>query len=209
VNKRSVFITLEGTDGVGKTTQARLLKSWFEKLGRSVILTREPGGGPISEKIRDILLSPRTEIENLTELFLYEAARIEHVEKVIRPALKKKKVVICDRYTDATVAYQGFARKLNLKTIMDLNKVATQGLTPDLTIWLDHPPKVALKKAQAKKKKGGDRLENQGTRFQELVRRGYQHLARTESDRVVRIPIQEKIETTQERIRQVIASKVR
>src|SRR5882724_1823128 len=102
MSKNPLFITLEGTDGVGKTTQAKLLQKWLGSHGLKVVLTREPGGGKVSEKIRKILLDPNTKIEDLTELFLYQAARIEHVEKVIRPALKKGRVVICDRFTDAT-----------------------------------------------------------------------------------------------------------
>ncbi len=204
MSRKSLFITFEGTDGVGKTTQAKLLKKWLEEKKRNVVLTREPGGGPISEKIREILLSPKTKIEDLTELFLYQAARIEHVEKVVRPALKKGKTILCDRFTDATIAYQGFARGLSLQTIDLLNSVATKNLVPDLTIWLDHPPQKALRKAR---KKRGDRIENKGFKFQEKVRQGYRTLAQKYPRRFVRISVHPEIETTQNEIRNLISQR--
>jgi dTMP kinase len=201
--KKGIFITLEGTDGVGKTSHCLLLKIWLKKRRIKVLLTREPGGGSVSEKIRKILLDPKTKIEDLTELFLYQAARVEHVEKIIQPALKKGTVVICDRFTDATVAYQGFARGIPLSTIQILNQIATGGLVPDLTLWLDHPPKQALKKARARNKKR-DRLENQGFHFQQKVRKGYLAQFRKNPRRVVRVPVQESIQKTQAMIQQII-----
>src|SRR5690349_9355692 len=114
---RGVFITFEGTDGTGKSTHARRLLDWLKKKGVSAVLTREPGGGRLAERIRAILLDPKLKMGGLTELFLYEAARCDHVLNVVLPALKKGKWVICDRFTDATYAYQGTARGLNLKHI--------------------------------------------------------------------------------------------
>src|SRR5690242_18615332 len=104
------FLTFEGTDGVGKSTQARLLAEWLRSHGKTVEITREPGGGPVSEEIRKILLNPNLHVEPMTELLLYEAARVEHVEKIIKPWLAEGKTVICDRFADATIAYQGYAR---------------------------------------------------------------------------------------------------
>lgn len=205
MSQKPLFITFEGTDGVGKTTQAKLLKKWLEEKKRRVVLTREPGGGKISEEIREILLNPKTKIENLTELFLYQAARIEHVEKIVRPALKTGQTVLCDRFTDATIAYQGFARGLSLKTIDSLNSIATGNLRPDLTIWLDHPPQKALRKAR---KKRGDRIENKGFKFQEKVRKGYQFLAKKYQKRFVRIPVRSEVMETQNDIRHLVSKRL-
>ena len=206
MTKRGLFITLEGTDGVGKTTHAMRLKTWLKKHHRKVTLTREPGGGNLSEKVREILLNPKTKIADMTELFLYETARCEHVRKTILPALKTGHVVICDRYTDATIAYQGYARKLPLKIIEQLNHIATGGLKPHLTILLELPPAVGLKKARGLKpvKKGGDRLENEGLPFQIKVRKGYLALAKKDPRRIKRVAVQNSIEATQALIRTVI-----
>lgn len=211
MKKTGRFITLEGTDGVGKTTQARLLKNWLKKRKKSVILTREPGGGPIAEKIRAMLLHPKTKIEDLTELFLYQAARIEHVQKIIQPALRAGKVVICDRFTDATIAYQGYARKLPLSIIDRLNTIATGGLKPHLTLLLELPPEQGLRKARRKKplKKGGDRLENEGVSFQRKVNRGYQALAKRDSKRIKRVSVEDTISSTQEKIRDLVGKLIR
>ncbi|MBV9080451.1 MAG: dTMP kinase, partial [Elusimicrobia bacterium] len=153
MRKRGVFITLEGTDGVGKTTQTHLLCRWLKDRGHDVVQTREPGGGAaahVAERIREILLDPVARMAGMTELFLYEAARAEHVEKVIRPALEAGKTVVCDRYIDSTTAYQGQARSLPMKAINTLNAIATQGIKPDLTILLNLPARVGLQKALAR-----------------------------------------------------------
>jgi dTMP kinase len=125
--KRGFFITFEGTDGTGKSTQARLLSAWLKKKGKRVVLTREPGGGRLAEKIRKIVLDPALRMDGMTELFLYEAARCDHVAQVVRPALNKGAWVLCDRFTDATFAYQGAARGLPFKNIDTLNYLATGG----------------------------------------------------------------------------------
>jgi len=206
MKRRGVFITFEGTDGVGKTTQARLLKQAFEQRGRKVMLTREPGGGPLAEKIRDLLLNPSVKMEHLTELFLYQSARIEHVNKLIRPALQKGWVVLCDRFTDATLAYQGGGRGIPARTIDTLNRMATNGLKPDLTILLDLPVRSGL--AKARRVKGHmDRIEKQGLGFQERVRTGYRRLARREPRRIRTIPVQNSAETTQSQIQAIVFRK--
>jgi len=208
--RKGLFITFEGTDGVGKTTHVKRLKSWLERQGYSVTLTREPGGGSLAEKIRRLLLNPKTTISNLTELILYQAARIEHVETLIRPALKKGHIVLCDRFTDATVAYQGFARKLPLSPIHYLNKLATQGLKPDLTLLLDLPVHKGLRKAQQRHKNGhGDRLENEGLAFQNQVRKGYLFLHRSNPKRIKKIEVQKTIDETQSKIRQIVKKKLK
>jgi dTMP kinase len=200
---RGLFITFEGTDGTGKSTHARLLSSWLTKNKKRVVLTREPGGGRLAEKIRGVLLDPALRMDGLTELFLYEAARCDHVEQVIRPALKKGKWVVCDRYTDATYAYQGAARGLPFKHIEKLNAIATGGISPRLTIWLDLPTKSGFARAGARKS-GHDRIEKEGLRFQDKVRRGYQAIAKRDPRRFRRVAVQESIDETQCLIRALV-----
>jgi dTMP kinase len=198
--KKGIFISFEGTDGTGKSTQARLLSEWLSKKGKRVVLTREPGGGPLAEKIRSLLLDPKLRMDGLTELFLYEAARCDHVERVVRPALAAGKWVICDRYADATLAYQGVARGLSLKNIRKLNDIATGGIFPKLTLWLDLPAAHGFARAGARST-GHDRIEKEGLRFQEKVRRGYAMIARKEPRRFRRVAVQKTIEATQTRVR--------
>lgn len=202
MERSAYFITFEGTDGVGKSTQARKLRSWLIKQGKNVVLTREPGGGRVAEKIREILLDPRTKIDPLTELFLYESARADHMEKVVRPALKRGRWVICDRFTDATLAYQGYARGLSYNVIERLNRVATGGIKPDITILLDLPAHEGLKKAASRGKK--DRLEKEGSKFLEKVRRGYLALAKKHRKRIAHVQVRHSIEATQVEIQALI-----
>jgi dTMP kinase len=165
---RGGFITFEGTEGAGKSTLIReIAKRLNKKLGRgSTILTREPGGVPTAEKIRTLILNER--MNAWTELFLYEAARAEHLAQVIRPALNRGQVVLCDRFTDSTLAYQGNARGLPWKAIQELNRWATDGTAPHLTVWLDIDPAQGLKRASEH-----NRFEKEGVRFQTKVRKGY------------------------------------
>lgn len=203
--RRGTFITLEGTDGAGKSTQALLLADYLKRQGMEFVLTREPGGGaaaPVSERIRAILLDPLLEMGPLTELILYEAARAEHVDKVIRPALAANKVVVCDRYTDSTLAYQGGARGLPRPVIEQLNRIATGGLKPDLTILLDLPSDEGLRKALLRSGRG-DRLENEGQEFQRLVRAGFLAGARREPRRIKVIKVRRTIEATRREIQKV------
>jgi dTMP kinase len=206
MQKKGLFITLEGTDGVGKTTQSHLLADWLKNQGYGVVETREPGGGAaarIGEQIRSLLLDPLSQMAPMTELLLYEAARAEHVEKVIRPALADGKVVICDRYTDSTLAYQGEARGLSHKAIDQLNRIATGGLAPDLTVLLDLPADEGLSKA-LKRGGGGDRLENEGAEFQRRVRAGFLAVARRQKRRMKIVRVQPTIEKTRTLIQKVV-----
>ena len=175
----SFFVTFEGIEGCGKTTQIRLLKDSLEKQGYRVITTREPGGTPIGDKIRSILLdSCNNEIDVKTELMLYQAARAQHVKDIIRPSLKEGHVVICDRFTDATLIYQGYAQKLNKDFIALLSQFVTDNLIPDLTILIDCPVETGLKRAQdriAQNLDGPaeDRFEEKNLEFHQAVRLGY------------------------------------
>jgi dTMP kinase len=165
---RGKFITFEGTEGAGKSTLIREVAARLSKqVGTSgVVITREPGGVPVAERIRETLLEE--EMDPWTELFLYEAARAEHLAKVVLPALKSGKFVLCDRFTDSTLAYQAHARGLPWKQVAELNRIATQGLKPDLTVLLDIDPAVGLKRARVK-----TRFEAEGVGFQKKVRRGF------------------------------------
>lgn len=178
--KRGIFIVLEGPDRSGKSTQADLLKAWVEKTyKREVLLTREPGGTYLSEMIRKILLDPKSHIEPMTELFLYETSRIKHTLEKILPALKAGKVIISDRYTLSTTAYQGYGRGLDLKTVETLNCIATLDLKPHLTIVFDIPDKVFAKRERlAQKVAGPDRIESASAAFRKRVNRAYKLLAR-------------------------------
>ncbi|MBX7148568.1 dTMP kinase [bacterium] len=183
----SLFITFEGTEGCGKSTQIALLEQYLKSKGVSVKLTREPGGTPTANAIRSILLdSKNKEIKPLTELLLYTASRAQHVEELIQPSLLNHQIVLCDRFTDATLAYQGYGRGLDLKLIDNLNKMATQGLTPHKTFLFNLDPAIGLKRAldrnaQATTDEG--RFENEKLEFHKKVQAGYLALAKNEPHR--------------------------
>ena len=174
-----IFITIEGIDGAGKTTQTRLLVGWLIGLGYGVCATREPGGTSAGERIRDLVLSREWAIPAEAELFLYLADRTIHVSQVIRPALAAGDVVVCERYTDSTTAYQGHGRGLDLGFLRQLNETATGGLVPDLTLVLDLPVNMArLDEGRL------DRLESEGRSFLARVAAGFRGLAEKEPGRV-------------------------
>lgn len=184
--KRGIFISIEGGEGAGKTTQTKLLKKYLINKGYSVLITQEPGGTRMGRFIRKILLNPdNNEIDKWTELFLYFADRAQHIQETIIPALNKGKAVICDRFMDATVAYQGFGRGISIRLIDVLNRIVTKGIKPDLTICLDLGPGEGLSRARLKYiRKKGDRLEEEGLSFHRRVRKGYLTLAKREPERV-------------------------
>lgn len=175
---KGIFITIEGIDGSGKTTLAQILNSWLEMKGYSVVLTREPGGTPAGNQIRNIILNT-PDIPPLAQLFLFLADRFIHVEQVIIPALQKGKIVICDRYFDSTVAYGGYGHGIDLDFIKKVNSVASKNTTPHLTILLDAPPQITLPRVLTK-----TIFESKGIEFYERVRKGYLKLAEEESDRI-------------------------
>ena len=174
-----IFITFEGVEGSGKTTQ---VQRFAEFLGQNVVITREPGGTPIAERIRDIFLTAE-DITPMTELLLIAAARAQHVDERIRPALAAKQIVICDRFIDASVAYQGYRGGIDLNLIHQLNRIATGGLTPDLTFVLDLPPEIGLQRQQ-QDGRHRDRLEREALESHRKVRAGYLFAAKTDPDRV-------------------------
>jgi dTMP kinase len=198
------LITFEGIDGCGKTTHSRKLKDYLVKKGYKVLLLREPGGERIAEKIRRILLSDRNKkIAPLTELLLYNASRAQLVETVILPALKDGKIVICDRFYDSTLAYQGYGRGLNKGVIKCLNQIAANGIIPDLTILIDLPPLVALKR----KGKAGvirDRLEQENIDFHKKIRNGYLKLASINKRRLKVVGARENINDTWSAVKKAV-----
>ena len=158
MREKGVFVVFEGPDKSGKTTQAKLLKDYLERKGEKVVLTREPGGTEISEKIRDIILDPKNKISPLCELFLYEASRADNVENIIKPSLEKGYIVISDRFTMATLAYQGFGRGIDRKIISILNKIATSDLTIDIIFGFDIDEKEYFRRSGDSSK---DRIERE------------------------------------------------
>lgn len=182
---KGTFITFEGTEGVGKSTVIRTVSDHLKTLGFEVVLTREPGGSPMAESIRTLVLAK--EMNPWTETFLYEASRVEHVHTVILPALKRGAVVLCDRFTDSTLAYQAEARGLDWKAIEGLNKLATLGLKPKLTVWLDLDPAVGLSRA-----KDPNRFELAGVKFQALVRKGYLKVSKRDPKRMKRVNVTDR-----------------
>ncbi len=197
--KRGIFITFEGPEGCGKSTHAQLLYDFLKERAYNCVLTREPGGTMAGEEIRNILLhSNGIKISDLTELFLFEAARAEIVEELIRPSLAKGGIVICDRFTDATICYQGYAGGVNLKAIEILNDVATGALKPDITILLDVDTATGLSRA---KSKGMDRMETKEFAYHKRVRAGYLKLAEKYPRRIKVIKVDGSIEYTQAFVR--------
>jgi dTMP kinase len=183
----SLFITLEGIEGSGKSTQIKLLKKALSKKGHRLVLTREPGGTLIGDQIRHILLTPKNKIMiPLCELLLYEACRAQHVQEKIHPALKAGKVVISDRYFDASTVYQGAARKLPKNLVKNLNQIAIQGIKPHLTFILDCPVSMGLgrMKKRYRSAKQIDRIELEKKSFHEKIRKGYLQLSKKEPKRV-------------------------
>lgn len=179
---RGLFVTLEGGDGVGKTTQAALLDEWLTAQGRTVVRTREPGGTEVGVLIRDIVLHHRGEISDRAEALLYAADRAHHVHTVVRPALERGDIVIQDRYLDSSVAYQGAGRVLGRAEVRDLSLWATGGLLPDLTVLLDLDPDLARQRLDADDKPF-DRLESERTGFHRRVREEFLALAAAEPAR--------------------------
>lgn len=183
-----LFITFEGLEGAGKSTQAQMLVNHLEREGYPVLLTREPGGTPIGEAIRDLLIDPaHEEMDPLAEVFLFAAARRQHVEQLIRPRLSEGTIVVCDRFADATVAYQGYGRRVHLTQIREVNGMCLWRTQPDLTFYLDIEPGLGLARLRERYRQDGsvaDRLERLDLDFFSRVREGYMDLVRDEPGRM-------------------------
>lgn len=204
---KGIFISIEGMDGSGKTTQIQMLREYFEKEGRKVIITREPGGTRISEDIRETILDIRNqEMGDITEALLYAASRAQHVHELIKPALERGDIVICDRFVDSSIVYQGFARGLGEEMVRTINNYAIQGIMPDITFFLDidHATGMERKKNQQEL----DRLEAEKERFHQLVREGYHRLIEKEGNRIISVDASRSIETIHQDLVRAVLSKI-
>jgi dTMP kinase len=208
VRTHGLFITLEGIDGAGKSTQLRLLASYLRENGYRVGMTREPGGTRIGEQIREILLASRNaQLAPLAELALMYAARAQHLQEVVRPALAGGDVVLSDRFNDASLAYQGYGRRLSGGAVRALDRIICGPTQPDLTLLLDMAPRVALQRANTREsriKSRHRRFEIAGLEFQERVRQGYLAIARRHPKRVKVVNADRSVEEVQHEIRQIV-----
>ncbi|ABG50844.1 MAG: dTMP kinase [Trichodesmium sp. St16_bin4-tuft] len=215
------FIVFEGVEGGGKTTQIELLQDWLLETGESrqilpksidldleVVITREPGGTKLGKALRELLLSPDVlaeKIQETSELLLYAADRAQHIEALIKPCLERGTIVLCDRFIDSTIAYQGYGRGLDVELIKQLNYIATGGLKSDLTFWLDIDVEIGL--ARAKSRGNFDRMEQANIEFHRRVQQGYQELAKNNS-LIVRIDANLTREKVQQQIQAIIMQKL-
>ena len=200
---RGKFITIEGTEGVGKTTNMAFIKSWLEAKKLSYISTREPGGTPLAEQVRELLLAPRAELVcSASELLLMFAGRAQHIDQVIEPALAEGRWILCDRFTDATYAYQGAGRKMGSDLIAKLEILVQGSLRPDLTLILDIPVEIGLKRASTRS--DPDRFELEQVEFVERLRRGYLGIAEQDPDRCKLIDASQPLEQVQSQIASVL-----
>ena len=188
--EKGLFITFEGADGCGKTTQMNLLAEYLKNQGREVVLTREPGGKGLGEKIREILLNYDGEVSDRCESFLFLADRAQNIDTIVNPAVDAGKIVLCDRHTDSSVAYQGYGRGLNIERINMLNNLATNGKKPDITFVFDIDTETSMKRVGKEK----DRMESAGFEFHTKVRNGYLEIAKKEPERIKVIDASKSIE---------------
>lgn len=198
---QGLFITFEGPDGCGKTTQMKLLAEYFEKKGKEVVLTREPGGKGLGEKVREILLNYDGEVSDRCESFLFLADRAQNIDIIVNPAVKEGKIVLCDRHIDSTVAYQGYGRGLNIDRINMLNNLATNGKKPDLTLVFDVDVETSMKRVGKEK----DRMESAGIDFHNRVRKGYLELAKQDPKRIKVLDATKSIEEIHKDVINILA----
>lgn len=205
---KGIFITFEGIDGCGKSTQCEMLKDYLTEYGKKFIFVREPGGTEIGERIREILLDKKnTQMTARTELLLFEAARAQITDEVIKPALEDGKIVICDRFFDSSSAYQGMARGMGMDFVANLNMAATGGLKPDVTFFFDISAEEALVR-RGKRGEASDRIELAGLKFQEDVRQGYLELAASSGGRIVTIDARLGIDEIFEQVKGALEGKI-
>lgn len=200
--ERGLFITFEGCDGCGKTTQLELLAKYLTSQGYSVITTREPGAKGLGVRLREILLNYDGEVSSNCESFLFLADRAQHIDTIVKPAIDQGKIVLCDRHIDSTAAYQGYGRGINLEQINYLNNIATSGLKPDLTLLFD----VDTQTSMARVGKNQDRMESAGILFQEKVRNGYLEIAKNEPQRIKILDAKKSIEQLHQEVLAIVAA---
>ena len=185
---RGIFITIEGPDGSGKTTALQqVVPRLQQEMNRKVVATREPGGSPIAEKIRSLILDPsHTDMDSRTEALLYAASRRQHLIEKVFPVLESGDVIFCDRFVDSSIAYQGYARGIGEEGIREINEFATEGIEPDVTLYIDVPAEVGIQRIHANlDEREYNRLDQEKLAFHEKVRAGYQHLAQANPERIV------------------------
>ena len=200
--KRGLFITFEGADGCGKTTQMKLLAEYLEKQGIPYLLTREPGGKGLGEKVREILLNYDREVSDRCESFLFLADRAQNIDIIVTPAVEEGKIVLCDRHIDSTVAYQGYGRGLDINRINMLNDIATNGKKPDLTFVFDIDVETSMKRVGQEK----DRMESAGREFHNRERNGYLELAKQEPQRIKVIDATKSIDEIHKEVIKIFAT---
>jgi dTMP kinase len=201
---RGLFITVEGIDGAGKSTHLAWLRSFFETRGRAAVLTREPGGTPVGESLRALILNPVEPLHPETEALMVFAARREHLARVILPALSEGKVVLCDRFTDATYAYQGYGSGIDLSKLEVLEDWVQGSLRPDITVLLDVPTEIGRQRAAGQR--DADRFERERSEFFERVRRGYMERARRYPQRFIVIDANQKPEYVQKKLEEYFSA---
>ena len=197
---KGLFITFEGADGCGKTTQIMLLDKYLRGNGYKTLLTREPGARGLGEKIREILLNYDGEVSSTCESFLFLADRAQHIDCIIKPADENGVIVLCDRHTDSTIAYQGYGRGVDINKLKELNEIAVNGLKPDLTMVFDIDAKTSMARVGNEK----DRMESAGIEFFEKVRKGYLEIAKQEPERVKVIDSTKSIEEIHKKVLELI-----
>lgn len=207
--KKGWFITVEGPEGAGKTTVIQLIAEEMEKEGYPVLLTREPGGIRIAEKIREIILDrDHKEMDPKTEALLYAAARRQHLVEKIVPALKAGKIVLCDRFIDASLAYQGYARKIGIDEVFQINQFAIENTMPDLTVYFDIDPELGLARIKRNRHSEVNRLDLENIQFHHLVREGYLLLCRKFPERIEKVDARLPIEVVKNKVKQIILQKI-
>jgi len=202
--QKGLFITFEGADGCGKTTQLNLLAQYLRENGKEVVITREPGAKGLGEKVREILLNYDGDVSPNCEAFLFLADRAQNIDMIVKPAIAEGKIVLCDRHTDSTLAYQGYGRGVDLERAKMLNKIATSGLVPDLTYVFD----IDVETSMSRVGKDKDRMESAGVEFHEKVRKGYLEIAKQEPDRVKVINSKDSIENIFVQVQDIFDKKV-
>ena len=205
----SLFITLEGPEGSGKTSAIKIVKERLESLGFQIEMTREPGGTPISEQIREVILDKRnTLMDPRTEALLYAASRRQHLVEKIWPSLKEGKIVFCDRYLDSSLAYQGYARGLGIDEILKVNDYATEGTFPDITLLFDIDPELGLERINKNKDREGNRLDVEKLSFHKKVREGYLLLSKKFPERYIIVDASKPLEEVANQVFEEIIKKL-
>ena len=197
---RGLFITFEGADGCGKTTQLNLLEKYLKDKGLDVIVTREPGAKGLGEKFREILLNYDGIVSDRCESFLFLADRAQNIDTIVKPAVSSGKIVLCDRHIDSSVAYQGYGRGLDIQQIKNLNTIAAGGMLPDLTLVFDIDIETSMQRVGNNK----DRMENSGNEFFNRVRNGYLELAKQESDRIKVVDSTASIDDIHNKVKNIV-----